>query len=40
VLAPLAIFAAALAAQYVFKAKTTVVWVVFAAALAGWVLFR
>lgn len=40
VLAPLAIFVAALAAQYVFKAKTTVVWVVFAAALAGLVLFR
>jgi chromate transporter len=40
VLAPLAIFTAALAAQYIFKAKTTVVWVVFAAALAGLVLFR
>ncbi|MGH6620436.1 MAG: chromate efflux transporter [Alphaproteobacteria bacterium] len=37
---PLAIFAAALAAQYVLKAKTTVVWVVFAAALAGLALFR
>lgn len=40
VIAPLAIFAAALVAQYAFKAKTTVVWVVFAAALAGLVLFR
>lgn len=37
---PLAIFAFALAAQYVLKAKTTIVWVVFAAALAGLVLFR
>jgi chromate transporter len=40
VLAPLAIFAVSLLALYVFKAKTTVVWVVLAAALAGLVLFR
>jgi chromate transporter len=39
VLVPLAIFAASLLALYVFKAKTTVVWVVVAAALAGLVLF-
>jgi chromate transporter len=39
VLAPLAIFAVSLLALYVFKAKTTVVWVVLAAALAGLVLF-
>lgn len=40
VLAPLAIFAVSLLALYVFKAKTTVLWVVLAAALAGLVLFR
>jgi chromate transporter len=40
VLAPLAIFGASLAALYVFKAKTTIVWVVLAAAAAGLVLFR
>jgi len=39
-LAPLAIFAISLAALYVFKAKTTVVWVVLAAGAAGAVLFR
>jgi chromate transporter len=37
--APLAIFALSLAALYAFKATTTVVWVVFGAALAGIVLF-
>ncbi len=40
VLAPLAILGASLAALYVFKAKTTIVWVVLAAAVAGLVLFR
>ncbi len=40
VLIPLAIFAASLAALYVFKAKTTILWVVLAAAAAGLVLFR
>lgn len=40
VFVPLAIFAASLLALYVFKARTTVVWVVLAAALAGLVLFR
>lgn len=40
VLAPLAIFGLSLAALYVFKAKTTIVWVVLAAAAAGLVLFR
>ena len=34
-----AIFAAALAALYIFKAKTTILWVVLAAALAGLILF-
>lgn len=38
VVIPIAIFAVSLAALYVFKAKTTVVWVVFAAAAAGLVL--
>ncbi|GJE71736.1 chromate efflux transporter [Methylorubrum podarium] len=40
VLIPLAIFATSLAALYVFKAKTTILWVVLAAAAAGLVLFR
>lgn len=40
VIVPLAIFAASLLALYVFRAKTTVLWVVLAAALAGLVLFR
>lgn len=40
VLVPLAIFAFSLAALYGSKAKTTVVWVVLAAAAAGVVLFR
>lgn len=40
IVAPLAIFGVSLAALYVFKAKTAVVWVVFAAAAAGVVLFR
>ncbi|MGI8851691.1 MAG: chromate efflux transporter [Methyloceanibacter sp.] len=40
VLVPLAIFGVSLAALYVFKAKTTVVWVVLAAAVAGLVLFQ
>lgn len=39
-LAPLAIFGVSLAALYVFKAKTTVVWVVLVAAAAGTILFR
>jgi chromate transporter len=36
----LAIFVASLAALYVFKAKTTIVWVVLIAAVAGLVLFK
>lgn len=40
VVIPLAIFAASLAALYVFKIKTTILWVVLAAAAAGLVLFR
>lgn len=39
VVIPLAIFAVALALLYVFKAKTTILWVVLAAAGAGLVLF-
>lgn len=38
-IAPVAIFGAALAALYVFKAKTTIVWVVLGAAVAGLLLF-
>jgi chromate transporter len=37
---PLAIFASSLFALYFFKKATTIVWVVFAAALAGLILFR
>ncbi len=40
VLAPIAIFGVSLLALYLFKAKTTIVWVVLAAAGAGFVLFR
>jgi chromate transporter len=40
VVIPLAIFAASLAALYVFKAKTTILWVVLAAAAVGLILFR
>ncbi len=39
VVIPLAIFAVALALLYVFKAKTTILWVVLAAAGAGLVMF-
>lgn len=39
-LIPIAIFLAALASQYVFKAKTTVLWVVLVSAMAGLALYR
>lgn len=40
VIAPLAIFAAALLALYIFKAKTTILWVVLGSAAAGLLIFR
>ncbi|HEO1454916.1 TPA: chromate transporter [Legionella pneumophila] len=40
IIVPLGIFAVSLAALYVFKAKTTILWVILAAAIAGFLLLR